>query len=323
MTDGGPGRARGAAASSTRCSPTRACRSTTRATWRSSRRARPSPRRCSTWSSAPRRSTAAAGWRARVRCTPRTRRCAGSPTWPACPSRPAAASSPGGTIGNLSALVAARYTYLAERGGERPAAAGASPPPTRPTRRSTRAAQVMDVDVLGCRPTQRGRLTGEALRPRSPSSGDDGLFAAVATAGTTNLGIVDDLAGVAEVCDRPRPVDARRRRLRRRRRWPRRRVRDRVPRASSAPTASSSTPTSGCSRRSTAARCCTGARSWPGPRTPSTPATSTPIQSEPEWNPSDYAVHLSRRARGLPFWFSLAVARHRRLLDRDRVARSR
>ena len=26
-----------------------------------------------------------------------------------------------------------------------------------------------------------------------------------------------------------------------------------------------------------------------------------------EWNPSDYAYHLSRRARGLPFWFSLAM----------------
>lgn len=25
------------------------------------------------------------------------------------------------------------------------------------------------------------------------------------------------------------------------------------------------------------------------------------------WNPSDYATHLTRRARGLPFWFSLAV----------------
>lgn len=28
---------------------------------------------------------------------------------------------------------------------------------------------------------------------------------------------------------------------------------------------------------------------------------------EEEWNPSDYALHLSRRARGLPFWFSLAA----------------
>ena len=26
-----------------------------------------------------------------------------------------------------------------------------------------------------------------------------------------------------------------------------------------------------------------------------------------EWNPSNYAYHLSRRARGLPFWFSLAT----------------
>jgi aromatic-L-amino-acid/L-tryptophan decarboxylase len=31
------------------------------------------------------------------------------------------------------------------------------------------------------------------------------------------------------------------------------------------------------------------------------------VQSRAEWNPSDYAVHLSRRARGLPFWFSLAA----------------
>ena len=27
----------------------------------------------------------------------------------------------------------------------------------------------------------------------------------------------------------------------------------------------------------------------------------------PVWNPSDYAIHLTRRARGLPLWFSLAV----------------
>jgi glutamate/tyrosine decarboxylase-like PLP-dependent enzyme len=28
---------------------------------------------------------------------------------------------------------------------------------------------------------------------------------------------------------------------------------------------------------------------------------------EEDWNPSDFAHHLSRRARGLPFWFSLAT----------------
>ena len=29
--------------------------------------------------------------------------------------------------------------------------------------------------------------------------------------------------------------------------------------------------------------------------------------AEEEWNPTDYAYHLTRRARGLPLWFSLAV----------------
>ncbi|MBT8199881.1 MAG: aspartate aminotransferase family protein, partial [Acidimicrobiia bacterium] len=32
-----------------------------------------------------------------------------------------------------------------------------------------------------------------------------------------------------------------------------------------------------------------------------------PINDRDEWNPSDYAHHLSRRARGLPFWYSLAT----------------
>jgi aromatic-L-amino-acid/L-tryptophan decarboxylase len=31
------------------------------------------------------------------------------------------------------------------------------------------------------------------------------------------------------------------------------------------------------------------------------------VTESPHWNPSDYAYHLSRRARGLPFWFSLAT----------------
>jgi glutamate/tyrosine decarboxylase-like PLP-dependent enzyme len=31
------------------------------------------------------------------------------------------------------------------------------------------------------------------------------------------------------------------------------------------------------------------------------------IVDRAEWNPSDLAVHLSRRPRGLPFWFSLAT----------------
>jgi glutamate/tyrosine decarboxylase-like PLP-dependent enzyme len=32
-----------------------------------------------------------------------------------------------------------------------------------------------------------------------------------------------------------------------------------------------------------------------------------PINKSTEWNPSDYAFNLTRRARGLPLWFSLAT----------------
>ena len=32
-----------------------------------------------------------------------------------------------------------------------------------------------------------------------------------------------------------------------------------------------------------------------------------PAEGDGAWNPADYAYHLSRRARGLPLWYSLAV----------------
>ena len=78
--------------------------------------------------------------------------------------------------------------------------------------------------------------------------------------------------------------------------------------ASSRRTRSSSTRTSGSSHPSTAARCIY--------RQPEL-ARATHTQdasyldvihvSDGEWNPTDYAYHLTRRARGLPLWFSLAV----------------
>jgi L-2,4-diaminobutyrate decarboxylase len=45
-----------------------------------------------------------------------------------------------------------------------------------------------------------------------------------------------------------------------------------------------------------------------------------PIERGGRWNPSDYAVHLTRRARGLPFWFSLAT--HGTNAYRDAVERT-
>ena len=49
-----------------------------------------------------------------------------------------------------------------------------------------------------------------------------------------------------------------------------------------------------------------GAGDRPRRPTPSTPAISTRSRRG-EWNPSDYAINLTRRARGMPFWFSLAT----------------
>ncbi len=210
----------------------------------------------------------------------------------------------GGTIGNLSALVAARYTYLAERGGERPARLKIAA--TGEAHSSiVSAAQVMDVDVLQVAPDERGRLTGKALEAAIAEQGDEGLFAVVATSGTTNLGIIDDLAGVAEVCDR----------------------RDLWMHVDGAYGGA------GLAAPSVRPRfqgiehadsfivdphkwlfapfdCC--ALLYKRPQLARAAHTQhagylDAIQSESEWNPSDYAVHLSRRARGLPFWFSLAV----------------
>jgi glutamate/tyrosine decarboxylase-like PLP-dependent enzyme len=45
-----------------------------------------------------------------------------------------------------------------------------------------------------------------------------------------------------------------------------------------------------------------------------------PVTVDGEWNPSDFAIQLTRRARGLPFWFSLAV--HGTDAYRDAVERT-
>ena len=36
-------------------------------------------------------------------------------------------------------------------------------------------------------------------------------------------------------------------------------------------------------------------------------STAPVLTDKPDWNPTDYSVGLTRRARGLPFWFSLAT----------------
>ena len=66
------------------------------------------------------------------------------------------------------------------------------------------AARVMDCDVLEVAADERGRMTGDALAAvldaAAEADGGSGAFAVVASAGTTNSGVVDDLSGVADVC---------------------------------------------------------------------------------------------------------------------------
>ena len=200
----------------------------------------------------------------------------------------------GGTNGNLSALVAARASARAPAGrwalvvGESAhSSIGA-------------AAQVMDVELL----TVPGdRLTGAALAPVLAGVADR-AFAVVATAGSTNLGLVDDLASIADVC-RSHGV------------W----LHVDGAYGGAALAAPSSrhrfagiehadsfivdphkwlfAPFDACAllyRNPELAKACHAQH-----------ADYLEVLYGAEWNPSDYAVHLSRRARGLPLWFSLAA----------------
>jgi glutamate/tyrosine decarboxylase-like PLP-dependent enzyme len=213
---------------------------------------------------------------------------------------------PGGTVGNLSALVTARDQARRRRGAAgtlpaRWAVAGTSQAHSS----IVSACDVMDVDFIGVPVDEEGRLTGRALREALDASGHDGVFAVIATAGTTNLGIIDDLTSVAQVCEDNdfwfhvdgayglaalcAPS-----------------VRERfngIERADSFvvdPHKWLFAPFDCCAliyRQPELARRAHTQRA----------GYLDVVTKDGEFNPSDYAIGLSRRARGLPFWFSLAV----------------
>jgi len=223
------------------------------------------------------------------------------------PSSAGGAFVQGGTVGNLSALVAARERE--KRSGRRPARwAVALTTETHSSVKHTLQA-VMDVDVIEVPGDERGRMTGDALRL---ATGDlaaevcEGIFAVVATAGTTNLGVIDDLAGIADVAadhgwwvhvdgayggaGLAAPSV--------------RHLYDGIERADSFivdPHKWLFAPFDSC------------ALVYRDPEMGRLAHTQKAAYLEPmrvetsEWNPSDYAVQLSRRARGLPFWYSLAT----------------
>src|SRR4029079_950535 len=108
----------------------------------------------------------------------------------------------GGSAGNLSALVAARKAAH-DRLGQRPATGWKVAMAESARSSIVTATRVMDVEVLRLPGDDRGRLTGEALGRALDSLDEadrEGVFAVVASAGATNAGTVDDLAGVADVC---------------------------------------------------------------------------------------------------------------------------
>ncbi|KAB2343695.1 pyridoxal phosphate-dependent decarboxylase family protein [Actinomadura rudentiformis] len=103
----------------------------------------------------------------------------------------------GGSSGNLSALLVARDTGLSRRGGRcgRPRVAV-----TADAHSSIgKALHVLGMEPLPV-PVHDHRLSARALRDTLAREPDrDDVVAVVATAGTTNGGLIDDLAGVAEV----------------------------------------------------------------------------------------------------------------------------
>ena len=106
---------------------------------------------------------------------------------------------PGGTLGNLSALHAARHAASIKRGGGRPVRwrIAAS---TEAHSSIAQTARILDVDLVEVPVDEDHRLTGPALRATFDGTADNSIFAVVASAGTTNSGTIDDLESVADVC---------------------------------------------------------------------------------------------------------------------------
>jgi glutamate/tyrosine decarboxylase-like PLP-dependent enzyme len=175
------------------------------------------------------------------------------------------------------------------------------------------AAKAIDADIALVPADDHGRMRGSALREALTglaAEDRDRLFAVVATAGTTNAGVIDDLSGIADVCAE---FDV----------WlhvdgayggaglaaPS--VRDRyhgIEHADSFivdPHKWLFAPFDCCAlvyRDPTIGR----AAHTQHAEYLDVLHSGTDLD-ESEWNPSDFAHHLSRRARGLPFWFSLAT----------------
>ena len=212
----------------------------------------------------------------------------------------------GGTIGNLSALVAARKVSREKHPDIKRWAVACS---SEAHSSIASATEVMDVDLIKVPVQPDGIMRGEDVKKaidsyRSQYSDRD-ICAIVATAGTTNLGIIDDLPSVGTVAKNHNI-------------WfhvdgayglaglaneETRKLFTGVEKADSFivdPHKWLFAPYDAC------------ALIYREPelgRTAHTQHASylDTLTEADEWNPSDYAIQLTRRTRGLPLWFSLAA----------------
>jgi glutamate/tyrosine decarboxylase-like PLP-dependent enzyme len=211
----------------------------------------------------------------------------------------------GGSAANLSALVVARERARSRRRD--------NPPPrwriavSEQTHSSVgNTMRIIDVDPLVVAAVD-DHLTGAALAAALAADGDPGsVCAVVATAGTTNAGLVDDLTGVADVCranDIWMHVDA----------------------AYGGAAMLAPSVRARFAGIEHADSMIIDPHKWLyapfdcAALLYRDPAFARSVHTQDAsyldvihedahgWNPSDYAYQLTRRARGLPLWFSLAV----------------
>ena len=216
----------------------------------------------------------------------------------------------GGTIGNLSALVVARDVARKKNKDRLDQIRRWVVVASAESHASIKsAADVMDVQLLLVKPNQDGVLTGELCEQtisdfKIKNPGHE-IFAIVATAGSTNLGIIDDLKSVGDLAKK---LDI----------WfhidgayglaalcspTTRKLFSGVEMCDSFivdPHKWLFAPFDACALIYRNPRLAKAAHIQKA-------SYLDPLEEDKEWNPSDYAIHLTRRARGLPFWFSLAA----------------
>ena len=211
----------------------------------------------------------------------------------------------GGTIGNLSALVAARHSARAKYPSVKRWVIAAS---SQAHSSIKSAADVMDVEVLTI-PTDKnekmqGSTTAFEIDKYHQANPDHRVFAVVATAGSTNLGIIDDLKGVGQIASE-------------------RGIWYHIDGAYGLAALASPRSKALFSGIELADSFIVDPHKWLfAPfdacaliyRDPEIARAAHTQQAgyletldSGQWNPSDYAIHLTRRVRGLPFWFSLAT----------------